>query len=350
MSSFYFELKTFNPRVASDDEYIAANNFNNQMRAEIFPDDPPIALDEAVRGWKNIPGFVQVFAWGMTQKNDSRLIASANVAFMNLEANRHVAETQIEVLPEFRRQGLGRMLLAEIAATSVRENRRLMIMGTNERIPAGEAFMTRLGARKGLEAHTNQLKIAELDRALVRAWMDRVQSRRSNFELVFLDGDYPEQDLESVSELARVMNTAPHGDLEIGDFEYSPEQLRQNEKAARERGVQRWIIFLRDRANGKLIGFTQVNWHPNRPELLNQAGTGVFPEYRNLGLGRWLKAEMLEKILQDRPQVKFIRTGNADSNAAMLKINYELGFKPYISHAVWQIEVAQVQAYLQAKE
>ena len=49
-------------------------------------------------------------------------------------------------------------------------------------------------------------------------------------------------------------------------------------------------------------------WNPNRPELLGQGMTGVFPQYRNRGLGRWLKAAMLDKVLKERPQVKYVRT------------------------------------------
>jgi len=78
--------------------------------------------------------------------------------------------------------------------------------------------------------------------------------------------------------------------------------------------------------------------------------TGVFPQYRNHGLGRWLKAAMLDKVLKERPQVLFVRTGNADSNAAMLKINTELGFKPYRAECLWQVEVQKVMEYLQKKE
>jgi hypothetical protein len=68
-----------------------------------------------------------------------------------------------------------------------------------------------------------------------------------------------------------------------------------------------------------------------------------------MGLGRWLKSAMLDKVLKERSQVKYVRTGNADSNAAMLKINTELGFKPYMAEAVWQVDLQQVLDYLKSR-
>ena len=53
-------------------------------------------------------------------------------------------------------------------------------------------------------------------------------------------------------------------------------------------------------------------------------------------------------MLKERPQVKYVRTGNADSNAAMLKINTELGFKPYTADALWQVTLQQAVDYLQS--
>ena len=95
------------------------------------------------------------------------------------------------------------------------------------------------------------------------------------------------------------------------------------------------------------MGLTEVIWSLNRPHILNQGFTAVYPDYRNKGLGRWLKAEMITKILNERPEVQFIRTGNANSNAPMLKINNEMGFQAYYASTIWQIDTAQVEKYLE---
>jgi hypothetical protein len=55
---------------------------------------------------------------------------------------------------------------------------------------------------------------------------------------------------------------------------------------------------------------------------------------------------MLERVLRERPTVERVRTGNAVSSAAMLRINEELGFKPYKTIGVWQVKVEKVLAYL----
>jgi hypothetical protein len=55
---------------------------------------------------------------------------------------------------------------------------------------------------------------------------------------------------------------------------------------------------------------------------------------------------MLQRIFAERPDAVDIRTGNADSNDAMLGINHALGFAPYIAETAWQVSLDQVRAYV----
>jgi len=344
-----WHIKPFDVRNASEAEYRAANELQNTMRAETLPDDPPIPLDEKIRSFQNIPAFVGVHAWAVWNADESRALADGVLSVTHLDTNKHIGEFELEVLPEYRRQGIARALLARIVGAARQEARTMLFTGTNERVPAGAALMQRLGARKGLENHTNQLDLRELKRELIHAWQARAFERATDFELGFWEDAYPEEEIQDIVALFEVMNTAPRDQLEMEDWRVTPEHLRQMEKQNRARGTTRWTLYAREKSSRKFAGFTELFWNPNRPQILSQGATGVFPHYRGNGLGRWLKAEMLEQVLRDRPQVKFIRTGNADSNAAMLKINNELGFKPYISRCVWQVETEKVEEYLKRK-
>jgi GNAT superfamily N-acetyltransferase len=206
--------------------------------------------------------------------------------------------------------------------------------------------LTRIGAERGLEGHTNQLKLSDLDPKLIREWQHRASERGTDFEIGLWEGAYPEEYIDAIVELYDLLNQQPFGDLDIEDFTFTADHIRQNEKSLFARGYERWTIFVREKKSGKFAGYTEVIWNPNRPDVISQGITGVFPKYRNKGLGRWLKAEMLDKVSNDRSQAKFVRTDNADSNAPMMKINNELGFKPYIAECVWQVETDKVAEYL----
>jgi RimJ/RimL family protein N-acetyltransferase len=222
-----------------------------------------------------------------------------------------------------------------------------MMCSTNDRIPAGAAFMTRIGAQQGLMEKTNQLVIDEVNRDLPRQWQERASERATGFEVGLWEGEYPDADIDAIVELWGLLNDMPFGDLDFGDFQITAEQLRQDEQSIFSRGYERWTLYVREKPTGEFAGYTEVLWNPNRPEIVDQLMTGVFPKHRNRGLGRWLKAAMLDKILEERPQAKYVRTENADINAPMLKINTELGFKPYFSVCVWQVETEQVSKYLE---
>ena len=346
MTASAVTIEPFDPVGASEREYGALNEFANRIRAETLPDDPPVPLEEAVAGLQHIPEFICAFAWAAWDPNKSAIVGSANIGFMKAEENQHLAWFEVDVLPEHRRQGIGRRLLAAIADVPQRENRRLMMTGTNARVPAGEAFLTRLGGEKAMESHTNQLILAEIDPALLTRWMTPPPETTSRFALEFWDGPHPDDRLAAMAELFEVMNTAPRDKMDLEDMHFTPEQIRQMERQTLAAGTVRWTLSVRDTAADKFAGFTEVYWNPNRPQIVGQGGTGVFPEYRGHGLGRRLKAAMLDKVLRERPEAWFVRTGNADSNGPMLRINHELGFRPYLSRTEWQVETRKVLDYL----
>jgi mycothiol synthase len=340
------KIQPFRVKEANQAEYAALNQHNNLMRHERQPDDPAIPLEEMIQELKNLPPFVDVKMWCVWDANQEGIIAQGNVALILMEENKHLAQVDITVQPGFRRQGLGSQLLTLVTKAAQADCRRLLLTQTFDRIPAGEAFMNRLGAQKGLVGHVNQLRMSDLDHGLIEHWLEHGHMHSAEFELGLWEGPYPEDQIVAVTQLTELTNQQPFGDIEINDMHMTPEQLRQAEQQLFARGNQRWTFYIIDKAIGKFAGYTETIWNPNRPEILYQDMTGVFPEYRNKGLGRWLKAAMLDKVLKDRPQVKFVRTGNADINAAMLKINTELGFKPYMASTFWQVEINRVLAYL----
>jgi GNAT superfamily N-acetyltransferase len=338
------EIMEFDVKNATDQEYEAFTNCRNLIRAERLPDDPPIPLEESIQGLKNIPDFVKVKPW--VAQAEAGEIAGYGLIQYSMDDNLHMAQFVISILPAYRRRGLGKAFLSRIVNVAQQESRRLLLADTIDRVPAGEAFMKRIGASKGIEGHTNQLKIAELDHDLIKRWIERAQDRAEDFEIGFWEGKYPEKDIEAIVELHDLLNQQPFGDLDIEDFTFTPDHLRQSETSLFARGYERWTLFVREKETGKFAGYTEVLWNSHRPDLISQGMTGVFPEFRNKGLGRWLKAEMLDRILKGRPQAKIVRTDNADMNAPMMKINNELGFKPYMAEALWQVETEKAAEYL----
>jgi mycothiol synthase len=344
------EIRPFDLRSASRDEYACLNTFKNISRAEILPEDPPHPLSEDIDSWQSLPAVMKETAWAAWDESRERIVALGQAQIYDTGDNEHMLEFEIQVLPEFRRHGLGRRLLALAVERAHFHHRRLMIAEASGRVPAGGEFLSRIGARAGLEAHQNQLRIADLDRGLVHSWMDQAADLAVDYRIDPWDGPSPDGSLQALADLMQVVgNDEPRDTLDVEDTRFTPELVRQFEGHQLSGGNRRWVLCLADARVGSLVGLTEVFWSPNRPAILLQGFTGVMPDHRSKGLGRWLKAAMLEKILREHPEVEVIRAGNANSNAPMLKINRALGFKPFISWTVWQVETETVEKYLAAR-
>jgi RimJ/RimL family protein N-acetyltransferase len=143
------------------------------------------------------------------------------------------------------------------------------------------------------------------------------------------------------------MQTAPREGLEAGDVIIDTEFVAQLDRALTDAGRTRWTVFVRDPA-GACVGGTEVIFEPGDPGTVTQQSTGIDPAHRGLGLARWAKAWMLERIRDERQPVLRIRTGNAFSNAPMLAINEALGFRPVGTRTEWQADAAALAARLRS--
>ena len=344
------EIRTIDLHHATDAEYAGLNTLSNACLREFRPEDPPHPLEEDMRRLKVQNPLKDSAAW-LAVDSATGQVAALGVADIILSGdNPRLMWFDISVLPEFRRQGVGTSLLSQLAAHARARDRDLLTIECHDRAPAGPAFLQRIGAVQGLVEALNQLRLADLDSDLLQAWRDLGSALSADFELGLWDKAYPDEHLPAVAHLLQqVANETPRDSLQMEDTHFTPELVRGFDEEQRAGGDQRWTLYAIHRDSAQLAGITEVFWNPNRPTILSQGFTGVMPAHRGRGLGRWLKSEMLARLLRDRPQLQVIRTGNADSNAPMLNMNRALGFRRYAAWVTWQVELPAVERYLASR-
>ena len=294
---------------------------------EAIPADGPVPEDELWHGVQNINAGQPKHYWAVWDENRTDLAGVLCVSWEDYGDNAEMSWIEIDVMPAFRRQKLG-ATLAQAGVEFAKENSRgLCGFDASNHVPAGWDFLKAIGAEHKLTGRFSMLKFADVDRPLLEGWVARAAERASDYEVLRWDGPCPDEYVEAFVNEQNVMNTAPIENLELEDEVFTVERLRDREKMQAHRRIDQSTLVARHVPSGEIVAHSDV-WLPQRwPTKAYQNDTGVNPAHREKGLGRWLKAQMLLNLMNERPQIDNISTWNAGSNAAMLGINYAMGFK-----------------------
>ena len=349
-------IELLHPATVTKTEIAALNAFERHMASEARPGDPPVPLEDTVADLRTVAQYdvslglvgadVDITTW-VSRDTTAAVLSTARIMTEDRAENRHVAVFDVAVLPQARRSGLGRALLQRVAAAAGEGARTLLLTATDSRVPSGAEFVQHIDGHKCVVTHAMELSTAVVEKPLLRGWIERSRERAGGFELGLWEGPYPNDSLDAIVPLlTEIMNAEPRGELDVEDDSWSPDQLRRIEDVLWDRELRRRAMYVRDTHTGEYAGYTETYHDARKPQILIQGLTGVAARFRDRGIGRWLKAAMLERVLERLPDVRTVRTSVAESNVAMLRINRELGFEIAGDTTHWQVRIEDIRSYL----
>ncbi|TQL47589.1 acetyltransferase (GNAT) family protein [Homoserinimonas aerilata] len=255
-----------------------------------------------------------------------------------------------EVLPEFRRRGIGTQLFERALEIAVADGRSIVqsfamhsMMG-GDRIDSPTGFGSvprddpgaRFLAAKGFE-------LAQVDRMsrLPLPSGREVPDAPPGYELEQWVGATPERRLGDIAALQQRMST----DVPLGETDHQPElwdeeRVRDLDRRRLSEGRHWMITAARHVASDSLVAFTElVTAHDTSRPAFNNS-TLVLHEHRGRRLGMLVKAANLRLLKESAPGHPSVYTWNAEENRHMLDVNEAIGFVPVGYEGSWKRSLA----------
>lgn len=347
-----FAPHEFKPREASREEWARYHTYRRIRHQEVRPEDP-LAPDEQIeKSMKREDPFNLNRQYVVAA--DDRIVSFYGAGAVKPDApgfdtNKQYLWAHGGVVADYRRRGIGTMWLRRTLDLMEEWDRSLLTVWWVEE-DDGHAFLRRVGAGEKSRMAENRLDFRRIDWEMIGRWIREGREKAPDVELELFENRLPDEFLEEYAPiLSELLMTMPFDDLDHGDIVVTPETLREGQARRDDVGVEIHTLVAR-LSDGRLAGMTDVSRNPARPGYIDQRFTGVHPDARGRGLGKLLKASMLDFLSKRYDDIQWVVTGNAGSNAPMLAINTKLGFREHRPASVYQITREEIEKFLAGLE
>ncbi|WP_112134554.1 GNAT family N-acetyltransferase [Glycomyces dulcitolivorans] len=263
--------------------------------------------------------------------------------------NTHLAGFEAGVRPGSRRHGIGSALLRHAEDRAAEDGRTVVstwLAVPHEESPDvrgdGGPFLIDNGYERSLEAAVRVCELATVDEdAEDRLW-DECWAKAEGFELIAFHGVPPERVIDGMAYLhARMYTDMPLGDWDLQEGRITADTVRLWERQRRQRGQLNIQAVVVHKESGDVAGFTEIQVHGAEERHCWQGNTIVDPRFRGHRLGTILKIANQRRLQSMRPWMRYVWTGNAESNSQMIAINEAVGYRLAGHETVFQKKLGQ---------
>lgn len=249
------------------------------------------------------------------------------LAAMDLVANPDRAAIEVFVLPGHRRRGIGRRLLAAVAAAAAANGREVADISC----PADTTTSALVAAMPGMQQTQTYIESVweagtdAFDRA--HRWRSEARAHASDYTVRCWHGPTPTDLVPGLGSALAAMADAPRGAATWQPSPADADALRRRDGYVERSGLRHHVLVAVHSGTGEVAGFTDVAVWPGH-DRGEQWDTGVLHAHRGHRLGLLLKAEMAVWLAGAEPALRSLHTANADDNVHMLAVNERLGWRP----------------------
>lgn len=276
---------------------------------------------------------------------DGRIVARA-IYEAPIEEGSREAWLSIEVLPAFRRRGIGAALYERLAAMCDANGRAIQQgyflhkrSDASEQLPSPTGFgsvpldnpETRFLVARGfkLEQVERMSRLAlPVDAAEFERLLGSARAAAGDeYRIVQWTGRTPEQWISDIALLHRRMSTdAPAAGLEVNEENWDEDRMRTSDDLLEDSPRTMLVTVAEHVQSGTLAGFTELSVPPELDRPVEQQDTLVLKEHRGHRLGMLLKLANLQYLAETHPGHPSVTTFNAEENRPMLDVNEAIGF------------------------
>ena len=316
--------------------------------AEARPHDEPTPIAVLTAGLGALPEFMEITLL-LARDKTSQAVGYAYLNYARTEAKSHTAELLMWADPSHRRLGAASALLDAVRGVAQKRGYDVLRTTTTEGIGWGADLCRSVGGHPVLDRRTWRLPLADVDRDEIRLIGAQAAERARGYSLEEVSGGLPEELVHDAVALLQFLRSEERGESDDqAAAEITVPMLREMETTWEAMGLQRRWLFARHESSGSLAGVVDGLWQPQAPATITQDNTVVRPEYRGRSLALWMKACMIDKLLDEWSKALDIRTTTTFPNAAMDSVDERLGFVPYVRYTVWEIGLDALGSWLES--
>lgn len=344
MTGFTIDTLTIPASIDASDaaDFIAMTRVRNSVEAHTVGNyDLSYEPAELLPNWQD-PYQPQIC---LVARVDGEIVARALYMPTNEDGAQDV-DLAVEVLPEFRRRGIGSALYARLVELC-EANKRPILQGyfihqradTSEQLasPTGfgsiplhnpeTRFLLKTGFQLEQVERMSRLELPTNDQQFTTLLATARQSAGNDFRIIRWTGRTPPEWLADMAMLHQRMSTdAPSAGMDETEESWDVERMRSLDDRLEDSPRTMLVVAAEHVPSGTLAGFTELSVPPEVVRPVEQQDTLVLKEHRGHRLGLLLKLENLQYLAETQPGHPSVFTFNAEENRPMLDVNEAIGF------------------------